>query len=125
MVHVGSSGTSMKLSVKFFVIFITAAIVTSLASAAEPVPPPAPPRVIGYFAGWSDYAADQIPADKLTHINYAFGVIQNGECSIQNEEKALKKFEGLRALKQKHPNVKTLISIGGWTHSGPFSDAAL
>lgn len=111
----------MKLPVNFWVVVVTASLFAQSALAADE----ATPRVVGYFAEWTDYAADQLPADKLTHINYAFGVIKNGECSIQNEEKALKKFAGLRELKQKHPTVKTLVSIGGWTDSGPFSDAAL
>ncbi len=111
----------MKIPVNFLLLVVTASLVAETVRAAEKTPP----RVVGYFAEWTDYTADQIPADKLTHINYAFGVIKNGECSIQNEEKALKKFAGLRELKQKHPNVKTLVSVGGWTDSGPFSDAAL
>lgn len=34
-------------------------------------------------------------------------------------------FDKLRQLKQQRPGVKTLISVGGWTWSGKFSDAAL
>jgi chitinase len=82
-------------------------------------------RVVGYFAEWTKYSADQIPADLLTHINYAFAVIKDGECSINNGDAANEKMAQLRAFKQKHPQVQTLISVGGWTDSGSFSDAAL
>ena len=34
-------------------------------------------------------------------------------------------FHQLQILKKKHPHLKTLISVGGWTQSGRFSDAAL
>lgn len=34
-------------------------------------------------------------------------------------------FNQLKVMKQKHPKVKTLISVGGWTWSGRFSDVAL
>src|SRR5207245_2285355 len=33
-------------------------------------------------------------------------------------------FNQLQILKKKHPHLKTLISVGGWTLSGPFSDVA-
>ena len=85
----------------------------------------AQPRVVGYFAEWTDYCADQIPADKLTHINYAFGVIKDGQCALQKREAAEAKLAGMRKLKQAHPKLQTLISIGGWIDSGPFSDTAL
>ncbi len=85
----------------------------------------AAPKVVGYFAEWTDYRADQISADKLTHINYAFGVIKNGECALNNREAAEAKLAGLQKLKQTRPDLRTLVSIGGWTDSGPFSDMAL
>lgn len=34
-------------------------------------------------------------------------------------------FAKLRQLKTAYPHIKTLISVGGWTWSGKFSDAAL
>lgn len=102
-------------------------------------------RVIGYFTSWSvygrDYHVPDIPADKLTHINYAFANISNsGECVLGDNYADIDKFyEGdtwdagalrgnfkqLRKLKQQHPHLKTLISIGGWTWSSKFSDVAL
>ena len=33
-------------------------------------------------------------------------------------------FAELKALKSKYPKLKTLISVGGWTWSGRFSDMA-
>ncbi|MDM4720149.1 glycoside hydrolase family 18 protein [Micromonospora sp. WMMA1363] len=33
-------------------------------------------------------------------------------------------FNQIKKLKQKHPNLKVLVSIGGWTYSKFFSDAA-
>src|SRR5699024_12411995 len=33
-------------------------------------------------------------------------------------------FNQLRQLKAKHPDLKVLVSIGGWTYSKYFSDAA-
>ena len=83
------------------------------------------PRIVGYFAEWSKhYTPADIAADKLTHINYAFGTISKGECVVKNE-KADEQFRGLVQLKSKNPQLKILISIGGWIDSGPFSDTAL
>ena len=104
----------------------------------------ADPRIVGYFVEWSvydrNYHVKDIPADKLTHINYAFAKIVNGECALFDPYAAIDKvydgdnkapgalrgnFNQLMQLKKKHPHLKTLISVGGWTLSGPFSDVAL
>lgn len=102
-------------------------------------------RVVGYFAAWSVYARNyhvaDIPADRLTHVNYGFANLSpEGECVLGDEwadtqkpypgddaadKTALKgSFHQLQLLKQSHPNLKTLLSIGGWTWSGNFSVAA-
>jgi chitinase len=83
----------------------------------------ATPRVVGYYAGWNrEYTPDKIPADKLTHINYAFATIRDGEIFSRTSDETFRQFQ---AIQRKHPHIKTLISIGGWGGSGGFSDAAL
>ena len=91
-------------------------------------------------------------AAKLTAINYAFGnVAPDGAggiaCKLGDEwadyqvpwtaeqsvtgteitwpRPILGNFQQLQALKERYPNVKVLISLGGWTWSRYFSDAAL
>jgi chitinase len=86
------------------------------------------PLLVGYFASWAPargYAVADIPADRLTHVNYAFAGIRDGKCAVGNLDAARDAFAQLRGLKQKHPHLRTLVSVGGWAGSGPFSDAAL
>lgn len=82
-------------------------------------------RVIAYVAGWRAVIEPAvIPARMLTHINYAFAHIRDGKIVTghENDEKNLATLVG---LKNKNPNLKIVISVGGWTDSGPFSDMAL
>ncbi|MEV0585971.1 glycoside hydrolase family 18 protein [Nonomuraea sp. NPDC050310] len=87
-------------------------------------------------------------AAKLTHINYAFGFVNaDSECysadpwaDWQRPVPAEQSVDGvadepgqalngnlnqLKKLKAKHPGLKVLISLGGWTGSKHFSDAVL
>jgi chitinase len=87
-------------------------------------------------------------AAKLTHLNYAFGpVTAAGVCASADAwadwqtpfsaelsvdgvaDTAEQPFAGnlnqLAELKAKNPKLKVLISLGGWTGSAYFSDAAL
>lgn len=106
---------------------------------------PAEPRIIGYFASWKIYGDEpylvtDIPADKLTHINYAFAAIsEDGDIALLDEwgdtqfpypndadDQPLKgNFYQLQLLKEAHPHLQTLISVGGWSDSDYFSDVAL
>jgi len=102
------------------------------------------PKVVGYFVEWGiygrNYNVTDIPADKLNVINYAFADISPaGEVVIYDRWAAVEKafpgdswdqmprgnYNQLRKLKEKHPHLVTMISVGGWTLSGRFSDAAL
>lgn len=67
---------------------------------------------------------EQIAAQKLTHINYAFADIQNGviKKGFESDEQ---NFALLNSLKKENLHLKILISVGGWTWSGNFSDTAL
>lgn len=116
-----------------------------------PLPSPAPvgpmpnKNIVVYFPEWGIYGAhnyytmDKIPWDKVTHVNYAFakpladGTIAGFDCwaamkesqGCENKDGAYDgNFADLQYAKAKYPRVKILISIGGWTLSGTFSDIA-
>jgi chitinase len=84
-------------------------------------------RVIGYYAGWSAerFPATKIRGELLTHVNYAFAVIdKDNQCQPRDPKHAERGFAQLRELKKKHPHLRTLISVGGWTDSGGFYEMA-
>ncbi|MQA26206.1 MAG: chitinase [Micromonosporaceae bacterium] len=112
-------------------------------------------KLIGYFAQWGVYQRNYHvknihtsgSASKLTHIMYAFGNVQNGQCTIGDsyadydrfysaaesvdgqadtwDAGALRgNFNQLRKLKQMYPHLKVVWSFGGWTWSGGFGQAA-
>lgn len=103
------------------------------------------PRVVAYYPGWSadaqePYEATDIPGDLLTHVNYAFANVDaaSGQIALgrpdldvdrvyPDDRRGLGAFGGnfgqLVALKARYPHLRTLISVGGWTWSGNFSDA--
>ncbi len=100
-------------------------------------------RNVAYFTSWSGYQravkVGDINPSLLTHINFAFadlsadGEIIVGDPWIDTQkpygddtwETELKgHFGQLIKLKQQHPDIKTLISVGGWTWSKNFSDVA-
>lgn len=86
-------------------------------------------KIVGYYAAWAAYSGyypNQIDANKLTHINYAFANIGSDlKITLGYPDIDEKNFSLLNSLKQTNPNLKTLISVGGWSWSGRFSDAAL
>ena len=87
---------------------------------------PAPARVvIGYvFTRQQVIDPVDIAADKLTHVNYAFANISDGRV-VEGFEHDPANFAVLTGLRKTHPAFKVLISVGGWTWSGAFSDASL
>jgi chitinase len=112
-------------------------------SSGEAGSPAQTSRIIGYYAGWTSktksFTPADIPAEELTHVNYAFGLIDpEGRAMLQDPREDIGhpdvedsrelgslrgNFHQLRVLKERHPHLKTLISLGGWTGSGRFSDA--
>ena len=84
--------------------------------------------IAGYYASWaaySGYTPKDIPASKLTHILYAFANINSSHKIVLGDpEVDEKNFAELRDLKKKYPNLRTLISVGGWEWSGRFSNMA-
>ncbi|MFF7580002.1 glycoside hydrolase family 18 protein [Streptomyces sp. NPDC008061] len=126
----------------------------SATAAAEATTSAAGDKVVGYFTDWGVYQRNYHvknietsgSADKLTHINYAFGNVTGGKCAVGDSyadyEKAYTadqsvdgvadtwdqplrgSFNQLRKLKKLHPNLKVIWSFGGWTWSGGFGEAA-
>ncbi|WP_019855474.1 glycoside hydrolase family 18 protein [Actinopolyspora mortivallis] len=118
-------------------------------------------RKVGYFTQWSIYdrqfyVKDLVTsgtAEKLTHINYAFGNLDSsGQCFTGNQAgeadawadyqkrfSAANSVDGvgdtwdqplagnlnqLRELKEMYPHLKVYISLGGWSWSDDFHTAA-
>ena len=127
------------------------------AAAARRRPPPraAGDKVVGYFTDWGvydrNYHVKNIEtsgsADKLTHINYAFGNVTGRQVRHRRRLRRLRQgrtpptesvdgvadtwdqplrgnFNQLRKLKKLHPDLKVIWSFGGWTWSGGFGEAA-
>jgi len=125
----------------FIVLAICFACASAIPVSESPVSVP-PTRVVGYLASWGvgtkgTHIAD-LPAKDLTHIFYAFAkigtdgrvVLSNpcvdvGACDTPPSVGSGGNFAELGLLKKTNPHLKLTISIGGWTDSGKFSDAAL
>lgn len=100
---------------------LVASLVPAVACAADT----AAAKVIGaYYPGGSAarYPVARIPAERLTHLFYAFARIEDGRCVVGTDADG--HFAALAELKSRYPHLRTLISIGGWEADG-FSDAAL
>jgi len=119
-------------------ILSAAMVAIALGTGSQPSPPF---NVIGYYADWTAdrYPLADIPADKLTHVNYAFGKIgpdsrltwnaavavdqvYPGDCGEPGCRHGL--FNQITELKKKHPQLKFILSVGGWTDSAPFYEMA-
>ncbi|MFC7304787.1 glycosyl hydrolase family 18 protein [Streptomyces monticola] len=119
----------------------------------DPGPGPGDKVKLGYFTNWGVYGRNYHvknlvtsgSAAKITHINYAFGNVQGGKCTIGDayadydkaytadqsvdgvadtwDQPLRGNFNQLRKLKAKYPHIKVLWSFGGWTWSGGFTEA--
>lgn len=67
---------------------------------------------------------EQVNADKLTRINYAFANVADGKV-VEGFAHDAENFAALRRLRQSHPALQILVSVGGWSWSKNFSDVAL
>ncbi|GAA1021336.1 MULTISPECIES: glycoside hydrolase family 18 protein [Amycolatopsis] len=131
-----------------------AALVPAASTAAPARTEAAAGKVVGYFTDWGiydrNYHVKNIEtsgsANKLTHINFAFGNVTGGGCAIGDawadyqktydaagsvdgvadtwDQPLAGSFNQLKKLKAKHPGLKIIWSFGGWTWSGGFGQAA-
>ncbi len=67
---------------------------------------------------------EEVAAEQLTHINYAFANIKDG-LIVEGFKNDAENYRILNSLKVRNPHLKVLVSVGGWTWSGGFSDMTL
>lgn len=93
--------------------FFSFFLLVSLSSAAQT-------KIIGYATGRAE-TIKQYPVGKLTHIIYSFLKIQNDTLTFHNEDQE-KTVLQLVALKATNPQLKIMVSVGGWSGCSFCSD---
>ena len=84
------------------------------------------PVVIAYVGGFRGLVnTDSINVWRLSHINYAFVDVKDNRAWLHNEATDTINLRKLSELKKQKPDIKILISLGGWSWSKNFSDAVL
>jgi chitinase len=82
--------------------------------------------IIGYVGGYHGLVdTTMVHASKLNVINYAFVNVKNNRAFLTNLKTDTINFRYLLSLKKANPELKVVISIGGWAWSRNFSDAVL
>src|SRR5437868_2591717 len=84
-----------------------------------PVTGQKPYKVIAYYTGNAE-TIKQYPLSKLTHIIYSFLQLKDDELDFRNDEQK-KIVEQLVKLKKIYPQLKIMVSIGGWGGCTPCS----
>lgn len=119
----------MNRKIVFFLLLVLMMSILKLTSFAQTSAYQTEKPVAAYYANWSAYSGYtplNIPAGKLTYLNYAFAKIgEDLKIALGDPCVDPGNLAQLSQLKQAYPQLQTLISIGGWCDSGKFSDAAL
>src|SRR5256885_15505767 len=135
---------------------LVGAVALALAAGAAARPSATTPDSVRsvYFANWDRYArnyfVNQIPADKINQIEYAFAFPTATGCVLSDQwsdyeaptwsgagsvdgvaddpsdpnQHVFGNFNQLLKLKAAHPGLRVVMSLGGWTLSKYFSDVA-
>lgn len=126
---------------KLICLLLTVVLVfTFFLSAASAEPTKEEPGVTVYFPNWNIYSDSRndvgsLPWDRLDCINHAFwevvpqdggfAVVSTDPWADTDPDNPAAHFPQYAECAEKCPGTKILISIGGWTDSGHFSEMAL
>jgi chitinase len=109
----------VKLGIRILGVGVLCGLSTLCAAA------PAVPIIVGYvFPGDAILNPGQIDAHNVSRINYAFATTKSGRLVMASDADG-KNFALMAALKKENPSLSVLISVGGWSGSGNFSNIAL
>jgi len=104
-----------KLTTGFYMLFI----LLSFSASAQKVKSPGP-AVIAYFAGSADQL-DDYDAQQMTHIIYCFGRLDGNQFTLRNTSDSVI-IQKMVLMKRKNPQLKVLVSLGGWGGCETCSD---
>ena len=126
---------------KLLCVLLTATLVfTVFLSAAFAESPKEGSGVTVYFPNWNIYSDSRcdvkgLPWDRLDCVNHAFwevvpkdggfAVISTDPWADTDPDNPVAHFPQYAECAEKFPDTKILVSIGGWTDSGHFSEMAL
>jgi chitinase len=80
-------------------------------------------EIVGYYAGWKPESS--VAPDEVTVVNYAFAyVAPDGALVLDGPPTEAATLARLVALKAGNPDLRLMVSVGGWTRSNRFSDMA-
>ena len=122
------------------VILAAALVFTFFLNSAFAEPPKEEPGVTVYFPNWNIYSDSRcsvsgLPWDRLDCVNHAFwevvpkddgfAVVSTDPWADTDPDNPAAHFPQYAECAEKYPDTKILVSIGGWTDSGHFSEMAL
>lgn len=77
--------------------------------------------VIGYYAGKSPAQLDSFSVEKLTHIIFSFCHLKGNRLNV-NDAIDSATIQKMVLLKQRNPDLKVILSLGGWGGCATCSD---
>jgi chitinase len=107
----------MKRSILKKLLTISAIIVLALPAFSQT---PNKIRVLSYYAGPPEML-DNYNANQMTHIIFCFGHLRGNRFSIRSLRDTLT-IQKMVSLKEKNPDLKVLLSLGGWGGCKECSD---
>jgi len=77
--------------------------------------------VIAYYAGHNPSQLDSFAIDELTHIIFSFCHLKGDRLQVDNARDS-SMIQAMVSLKRKNPDLKVMLSLGGWGGCASCSD---